>query len=159
MYYISGTFIFFNLLALKIIIFLLALSFGLSFFYPKMVRFTEISFMFLLLSIFSLGIFLGVVKLYFFNASVFFTVNNTPEYPLLFTNPPSNVYLVLKGHDFLDMERNALFILDFQNDTQLNDFAVQLGQFKQTKELFHYEFQLLCLDSSWLPLHLALVFT
>ena len=159
MYYISGTFIFFILLAFKIIIFLLALSFVLSFFYPKMVRFTEISFMSLLLSIFSLGLFLGLVKLYFFNAAVFFTANNTLDYPLLFPNTPSNVYLLLKGHDFLNVQNNALFILDFSSDTKLNDFAIQLGQFKQTKKLFHYVFQLVCLDSSWFPFHLALVFT
>lgn len=158
-YYTSGTFIFFFLLALKIIIFLLALSFVLSFFYPKILRVTEISFMSLLLSIFSLGLFLGIVKLYFFNAAVFFTVNHNPDYPLLFPHPPSNVYLLLKGHDLLNLQNNALFILDFSSDNQLNDFAVQLGQFKQTTELFHYVFQLVCLDSSWLHLHLALVFT
>ena len=158
-YYISGTFIFFVLLAIKIIIFLLVLSFVLSFFYPKMVRFTEISFMFFLLTIFSLGLFLALVKLYFFNASVFFTVNNTPDYPILFTNPPSNVYLLLKGHDFLNIQSNALFILDFSSDTKLNDFAVQLGRFKSTKELFYYEFQLLCLDASWFPFHFVFVFT
>jgi hypothetical protein len=124
-----------------------------------MVRFTEISFMFFLLTIFSLGLFLALVKLYFFNASVFFTVNNTPDYPILFTNPPSNVYLLLKGHDFLNIQSNALFILDFSSDTKLNDFAVQLGRFKSTKELFYYEFQLLCLDASWFPFHFVFVFT
>lgn len=158
-YYISGTFIVFILLAIKIIIFLLPLSFVLSFFYPKTVRFTEISFMSLLLTFLSLGLFLGLVKLYFYNAAVFFTANETPDYPLLLPHPPSNVYLLLKGHDFLNIQSNALFILDFSSDTKLNDFAVQLGRFKQTKELFHYVFQLLCLDSSWLRLHLALVFT
>lgn len=45
LYYISGEFIFFILLAIKITIFLLILSFLLSFFYPKMVKFTKISFM------------------------------------------------------------------------------------------------------------------
>jgi len=110
MYYISGTFIFFILLALKIIIFLLPLSFVLSFFYPKMVRFTEISFISFLLALLSLGLFLGLVKLYFFNAAVFFTVNNTPDHPLLFPNPPSNVYLLLKGHDFLILNRKGLLI-------------------------------------------------
>jgi len=124
-----------------------------------MVRFTEISFVSLLLALLSLGLFLGLVKLYFFNAAVFFTVNNTPDHPLLFPNLPSNVYLLLKGHDFLNIQSNALFILDFSSDTKLNDFTVQLGRFKQTKELFHYEFQLLCLDFSWLPFHLAFVFT
>jgi hypothetical protein len=151
--------LFFFLLAIKILLFLLVISIFLSIYNPKMVRFTKISFMSLLLSIFSLGLFLGLVKLYFFNASVFFTVNNTPDYPLLLPNPPSNVYLLLKGYDFLNIQSNTLFILDFSSDTKLNDYAVQLGQFKQTKELFHYEFQLLCLDSSWLRLHLALVFT
>jgi len=158
-YYISGSFIFFILLAIKIIIFLLTLSFGLSFFYTKMARFTEISFMFLLLSIFSLGLFLGLVKLYFFNASIFFTVNHTPDYPILFPSPPSNIYLLLKNYDFLNVQNKALFILDFSSDATLNDFSIQLGQFKQTKNLFSYVFQLLCLDASWLPLHLVLVFT
>ena len=46
LYAISGGFIFFILFAIKIIIFLLILSFLLSFFYPKMVKFTKISFIF-----------------------------------------------------------------------------------------------------------------
>ena len=124
-----------------------------------MVRFTEISFMSLLLSIFLLDLFLGLVKLYFFDAAVLFTANHTPDYPLLFSNTPSNVYLLLKGHDFLNVQNNALFILDFSSDIVLNDFAIQLGQFEQTKKLFHYVFQLVCLDYSWFPFHLALVFT
>ena len=71
LYAISGGFIFFILFAIKIIIFLLILSFLLSFFYPKMVKFTKISFMSFLVCIFSLGLFLGLVKLYFFNAAVY----------------------------------------------------------------------------------------
>ena len=158
-YYISGEFIFFILLAIKIIIFLLILSFLLSFFYPKTVKFTKIFFMFFLVCILSLGLFLGLVKLYFFNAAVFFTSNHTQDYPLLFSDIPSNVYLSVKNYDFLGIQKNALFVLDFSSDTKLNDFAVQLGQFNQTRHLFHYEFQLLCLDASWFPFHLTLVFT
>ena len=57
LYVISGEFIFFILLAIKITIFLLILSFLLSFFYPKMVKFTKISFMSFLMCILSLGLF------------------------------------------------------------------------------------------------------
>jgi hypothetical protein len=159
LYAISGEFIFFILLAIKITIFLLILSFLLSFFYPKMVKFTKISFMSFLVCIFSLGLFLGLVKLYFFNAAVFFTYNHTQDYPLLFSDIPSNVYLSVKNYDFLGIQKNALFVLDFSSNTKLNDFAFQLGQFNQTRHLFHYEFQLLCLDASWFPFHLTLVFT
>jgi len=108
--------------------------------------------------ILSLGLFLGLVKLYFFNTAVFFTSNHTQDYPLLFSDIPSNVYLSVKNYDFLGIQKNALFVLDFSSDTKLNDFAVQLGQFNQTRHLFHYEFQLLCLDASWVPFHLTLVF-
>ena len=69
------------------------------------------------------------------------------------------VYLSVKNYDFLDTQKNALFVLDFSSNTKLNDFAVQLGQFNQTRHLFHYEFQLLCLDASWFPFHLTLIFT
>ena len=158
-YYLNGAFIYFILLAIKITIYLLILSFLLSFFYPKMVKFTKISFMSFLVSIFSLGLFLGLVKLYFFNAAVFFTSNHTQGYPLLFSDIPSNVYLSAKNYDFLGIQKDALFVLDFSSNTKLNDFAVQLGQFNQTRHLFHYEFQLLCLDASWFPFHLTLIFT
>ena len=159
LYNISVEFIFFILLAIKITIFLLILSFFLSFFYPKIVKFTKISFMSFLVSILSLGLFLGLVKLYFFNAAVFFTSNHKQDYPLLFSDIPSNVYLSVKNWDFLGIQNNALFVLDFSNDNKLNDFAVQLGQFNQTRHLFRYEFQLLCLDASWFPFHFTLVFT
>lgn len=159
LYYCSSTFVLFILLALKIILFLLALSLGVSVFYPKMLRFAEITFMSLLQTIFSLGLFLGVVKIYFFDASVFFTVNHNPEYPILFSNPPSSIYLLLKNHDVFNIQSNALFTLDFSSDTKLTEFAIQLGQSVHTKELFQYEYQLLCLDTSWLDLHLAFVFT
>ena len=69
------------------------------------------------------------------------------------------MYLSLKNYDFLSIHDNAIFVLDFSSDVQLNKFAVQLGQFKQTQSLFHYEFQLLCLDSSWFPFDLIFVFT
>ena len=51
------------------------------------------------------------------------------------------------------------FILDFSNDQILNEFVVQLGQFDKTRHRFNYEFQLLCLDSSWFPFHLMMTFT
>jgi hypothetical protein len=159
LYTISGEFVFFILLAIRITIFLLLLNFFLSFFYPKMVKFTKISFMSFLVCIFSLGLFLGIVKIYFFNAAVFFTYNHTQDYPLLFSDIPSKVYLSVKDYDFLGIQKNALFVLDFSSNTKLNDFAVQLGQFNQTRHLFNYEFQLLCLDASWFPFHLTLVFT
>jgi hypothetical protein len=160
LYLISGEFIFFFLLAIKITIFLLILSFFLSFFYPKMVKLTKIAFISFLLCILSLGLFLGLVKLYFFNAAVFFTCNHTQGYPILFTDIPSNVYLLVKNYDILGIQNKpALFVLDFASDSKLNDFAVQLGQFDQTRHLFQYEFQLLCLDASWFPFHLTLVFS
>ena len=117
LYDISGEFIFFILLAIKITIFLLILSFLLSFFYPKMVKFTKIYFMSFLVCIFSLGLFLGLVKIYFFNAAVFFTYNHTQDYPLLFSDIPSNVYLLVKNYDFLGIQKNALFVLDFSSNT------------------------------------------
>jgi hypothetical protein len=159
LYIISGEFVFFILLAIKITVFLLLLSFFLSFFYPKMVKLAKISFMSFLMCMFSLGLFLGIIKIYFFNAAVFFTYNHTQNYPLLFSDIPSKVYLSIKDYDLLGIQKNALFILDFSSDTKLNDFAVQLGQFDQTSHLFNYEFQLLCLDASWFPFHLTLVFT
>ena len=112
-----------------------------------------------LVSIFSLGLFLGLVKLYFFNAAVFFTSNHTQGYPLLFSDIPSNVYLSAKNYDFLGIQKDALFVLDFSSNTTLTDFAIQLGQFNQTRDLLHYEFQLIILDASWFPFHLTLVFT
>ena len=111
------------------------------------------------MSIFSLGLFLGLVKLYFFNAAVFFTSNHTQGYPLLFSDIPSNVYLSAKNYDFLGIQKDALFVLDFSSNTTLTDFAIQLGQFNQTRDLLHYEFQLIILDASWFPFHLTLVFT
>ena len=88
-----------------------------------------------------------------------YTSNHTQGYPLLFSDVPSNVYLSVKKYDFLDIQKNALFVLDFSSDITLTDFAIQLGQFNQTRDLFHYEVQLLILDASWFPFHLTLVFT
>nr|WAK85050.1 hypothetical protein [Amicula sp. isolate GU52X-4 cfCalB7] len=115
LYFISGEFIFFILFAIKITIFLLILSF----FIPKMVKFTKICFMSFLVSILSLGLFLGLVKLYFFNAAVFFISNHTQDCPLLFSDIPSDVYLSVKNYDFLGIQKNALFVLDFSSDTRL----------------------------------------
>nr|WAK85051.1 hypothetical protein [Amicula sp. isolate GU52X-4 cfCalB7] len=159
LYFVSGEFIFFILLAIKIAVFFFIFSLFLTFFYPKMVKFTRIGFVLFLVSILTLGLFLGLVKLYLFNAAVFFTSNHTQELPLLFSDVPSNVYLAVRNYDFLGIQKNALFILDFSSDSRLNDFAVQLGRFNQTRSLFNYVFQLLCLDASWFPFHLTLVFT
>ena len=78
---------------------------------------------------------------------------------ILFSDIPLKVYLSIKNYDFLGIQKNALFVLDFSSETKLNDFAIQLGQFNQTRHLFNYEFQLLCLDASWFLFQLTLVFT
>jgi hypothetical protein len=67
--------------------------------------------------------------------------------------------LSFKSYDFLSIKNNALFVLDFSNIEQVNNFAVQLGQFNETVHLFNYLFQLFCLELSWLNPHLVLIFT
>jgi hypothetical protein len=80
-----------------------------------MVKLTKISFMSFLVCMFSLGLFLGLVKLYFFNAAVFFIYNHTQDYPILFSEIPSQVYFSIKNYDFLGIQKNALFVLDFSS--------------------------------------------
>ena len=157
LFYISEEFIIFFLIAIKIAAFLLIFSFLLSFFYPQMGNLTKISFVSFLMLLLSLGLFLGLVKLYFFNAVVFFSSNHTDD--LLFSDLPKSVYLSLKNYELLSIQKDSLFILDFSSDTELSDFSVQLGKFNQTKYLFNYVFQLLCLDASWFPFHFTFVFT
>lgn len=158
LYYIADGFIIFFCGAIRITIFLLILSFLLIFFYPKRVKYTKISFMCFLVSILLLGLFLGLVKLYFFNAAVFFTSNNTEGYPLLFSEIPSNVYLSLKNCDFLGIEKDALFVLDFSSDGTLSEFTIQLGP-DQARDFFQYKCELLILDASWFPFNFTFVFT
>ena len=125
LYVISGEFIFFILFAIKITIFLLILSFLLSFFLPQNGKIYKNIFYVFLVCILSLGLFLGLVKLYFFNAAVFLHIIT---HKIIFYYS-SNVYLSVKNYDFLGIQNNALFVLDFLSNTKLNDFAVQLGQF------------------------------
>jgi len=153
-----NNFIIYFLLALKMVVFLLVISIFLSIYNPKMVYLTKLLFMFLLLFSFFLGIFLCQVKIYFFDALNFFADKNIGDYPLLFNEIPTNVYLSFKNYNFLSDPDNVLFILDVSNDGQLNDFAIQLGRFKETKWLFHYLAQMILLDSSWIHFHLVLVF-
>ena len=153
-----NNFMIYFLLALKIVVFLLVISIFLSIYNPKMVYLTKLLFMSLLLFSFFLGIFLCQVKIYFFDALNFFADKNIGNYPLLFNEIPTNVYLSFKNYNFLSAPDNVLFILDFSNDNQLNDFAIQLGRFKETKWLFHYLAQMVLLDSSWIQIHLFLIF-
>ena len=76
-----------------------------------MVKFTKISFVSFLMSIVSLGLFLGLMKLYFFKAMVFITSNSTQDYSLF--EVPSNVYLSVKNYDFLGIQNNALVYFRF----------------------------------------------
>lgn len=146
------------LFAVKIILFLLVISIFLSIYNPKIVYLTKLLFISFLLCFFFLGIFLCQVKIYFFDALNFFADKNIATYPLLFNGIPTQVYLAFKNYNFLNASDNPLFILDFSNDNQLNDFAVQLGRFKETNWLFHYLAQMVLLDSSWIHIHLYLVF-
>jgi len=154
----GDNFMIYFLLAVKIIVFLLVISIFLSIYNPKMVYLTKLLFMLLILFSFFMGIFLCQVKICFFDALNFFADKNIDDYPLLFNEIPTNVYLSFKNYNFLSAPDNVLFILDFSNDNQLNDLAVQLGRFKQTKWLFHYLVQMILLDSSWIHFHLVLVF-
>ena len=153
-----NNFMIYFLLALKIVVFLLVISIFLSIYNPKMVYLTKLLLMSLLLFSFFLGIFLCQVKIYFFDALNFFADKNISNYPLLFNEIPTNVYLSFKNYNFLSAPDNVLFILGFSNDNQLNDFAIQLGRFKETKWLFNYLAQMVLLDSSWIHIHLFLVF-
>ena len=146
------------LLAVKIILFSLVIGVFLSTYNPKIVYLTKLLFISFLFCFFFLGIFLCQVKIYFFDALNFFADKNIVNYPLLFNEIPTQVYLSVKNYNFLNASDNALFILDFSNDNQLHDFAIQLGRFKETKWLFHYLAQRVLLDSSWIHIHLYLVF-
>ena len=144
----SSSFMIYFLFALKIIVFLFAISIFVTMYNPKKVYLTKYLFLSLLLFFFFLGIFLCLVKFYFLDALNFGTTNNVAN----------SVYFSFNNYNFWDVSNNALFSLDFTNDNQLSEFAVQLSKFKETRWLFHYLAQMLFLDSSWLHIHLSLVF-
>jgi len=106
-------FILLNLFAMVVSIFLLALTFFFSFFNSKMFKFVKISAVFFLVNVFLLGVFLNLAKLCFFNSvsleqnSILMLLDLQPNAYL-----PSNVYLVVKNYNFLNIEKNILFILD-----------------------------------------------
>jgi hypothetical protein len=158
LYVASGEFIFFVLLIIPLSFFLFILSLFVGFFYPKRVKIIKLSFISFLICLGLLGLFLSLVKLQFFDSAIFFVFNHTQNCPVILEGNPSGVYLVIQNWDFWGVQKNSLFILDFSRDTELSPFAVQLIQFEKTKPLFHYVFQLLCLDSSWFPVHFNLVF-
>jgi hypothetical protein len=124
----------FFLLALKMVVFLLVISFFLSIYNPKMVYLTKQLFMLLLLFSFFVGIFL---QLKILATILYYLMKSQPMFICHF-----------KNYNFLSAPDNVLFILDFSDDSQLNDFAIQLGRFKETKWLFHYLAQMVLLDST-----------
>jgi hypothetical protein len=88
----------------------------------------------------------------------FFADKNLNDNSCLLNEAPQSVYWSLKNSTFSSAQSDALFTLGFANDNQLNNFASELGRFKKTRWIFHFLVQMVVFDSSWIKIHLVLVF-
>jgi hypothetical protein len=70
---------------------------------------------------------------------------------------PTKVFLSFKNWNFLSITKNPLFLLDFSDDNIMNDLAVQLNLFPQTKSGFYYLAQMFILNAANIDLVLIFV--
>ena len=87
------------------------------------------------------GIYISVIKIYFLNAiSILASI---PDSLILLDTSPSQIFL-----SFQNLHKtNPLTVIDFSNDSQLTDLAIQLNKFDSTKGLFFYLTQMVILTS------------
>ena len=118
-----------------------------------MVSFLKESFILLGFYLLLLGIYVSVIKIYFLDAISILAL--APDSPIIFDSVPSKIFLSFDNLYFFNSYQKPLFVIDFSNDGQLSDLAVQFSKFDTTKGLFFYLTQMILLTTGS---HLALVF-
>ncbi len=97
--------------------------------------------------------YISIIKIYFLDA--FSILASSPDSFTNFDTSPSEIFVSFKYFNNFNNYQNPLVILDFSNDDQLNDLAIQFGKFDATKGLFFYLTQMILLTTAS---HLNLVF-
>ena len=141
------------LFAVKLILFLLIINTIISVYNIQMSYFIKVSLILLGFYLLCLCVFLSVIKIYFFNNISFFIIDS----PILFETMPTKVFLSFKNWNFLDITKNPSFLLDFSEDSLLNDLAIlPLCPLCKTKWLFYYLSQMILLSAN--NINLILIF-
>ena len=141
------------LFAIKLLLFLLVINTFINLYNKKFVSFIKDSFILLGFYLLLLGIYVSIIKIYFLNAISI--IASAPDSLILFDSTPSKIFLSFKNLYFFNSYQNPLFVIDFSNDSQLNNLAIQFSIFDTTKELFFYLTQMVILTTGS---HLNLVF-
>lgn len=133
------------LFAIKLLLFLLGINTFISIYNKKMVSFLKESFILLVFYLLLIGIYISIIKIYFFDAINILAL--APDSTILFEHTPSKIFLSFKNIHFFNNHTNPLFLLDFSNDSQLDDLTIQLSKFDTTKRLFFYLTQMIILTT------------
>jgi len=151
--FIESNFLIIVLFAIKLLLFLLVINTFISLYNKKFVSFIKESFILLGFYLLLLGTYVSIIKIYFLNAISIFA--SAPDSLILFDSTPSKIFLSFKNLHFFNTYQNPLFVIDFSNDSQLSNLAIQFSRFDTTKGLFFYLTQMVILTTGS---HLNLVF-
>ena len=153
--FVESNFLIIVLFAIKLLLFLLVINTFISLYNKKIVFFLKQVFILLGLYLLLLGIYVSIIKIYFLDSISILAL--APESPILFDTAPSKIFLSFKNLHFLNSSQKPLFVLDFSNDSQLNDLVIQFSKFDTidtSKRLFFYLTQMVLLTTG---IHLNLV--
>lgn len=141
--FIESNFLIIVLFAIKLLLFLLIINTFISLYNKKFVSFIKDSFILLGFYLLLLGIYVSIIKIYFLNAISILA--SAPDSLILFDSTPSKIFLSFKNLHFFNSYQNPLFIIDFSNETQVSNLAIQFSRFATTKGLFFYLTQMVLL--------------
>jgi hypothetical protein len=151
--FIESNFLILVLFAIKLLLFLLIINTFINLYNKKFVSFLKEAFILLGFYLLLLGIYVSFIKIYFLDTASILALS--PESPILFDSTPSKIFLSFKNLHFINSSQKPLFVLDFSNDSQLNDLAILFSEFDTSKRLFFYLTQMVLLTTGS---HLNLVF-
>jgi hypothetical protein len=145
--FVESNFLIIVLFAIKLLLFLLVITTFISFYNKKIVSFLKEAFILLGFYLLLLGIYVSFIKIYFLDSMSMLAL--APESPILFDSTPSKIFLSFKNLHFINSSQKPLFVLDFSNDSQLNDLVIQFSKFDttDTKRLFFYLTQMVLLTT------------
>ena len=145
--FVESNFLIIVLFAIKLLLFLLVITTFISLYNKKIVSFLKEAFILLGFYLLLLGIYVSFIKIYFLDSISMLAL--APESPILFDSTPSKIFLSFKNLHFINSSQKPLFVLDFSNDSQLNDLVIQFSKFDttDTKRLFFYLTQMVLLTT------------